>query len=349
MGFFGDIIKSVAGPVLGGLLDQQGQENANATNIDLANQTNAFNAAEAAKQRTWSAEQADLTRGFNRREATTAYLRSGREAYKTRSWAERLSNTAHQREIKDLQAAGLNPILSSRYGGSSTPGGPTGSAPAASASTPSGASASGVLAKVENSLGKGVSSAISARNAQNMFEDMKATVAYKNAQTNLTNAQGAKTDAETGKIIAETDNANATYGQITANTAKAVQERKNLQETLTKLKEESKNAALQGKISQKELDLYEQRIKKAEADARTATVDAEIAEMWGQILAIAKPLIPAGSALANYLESKANRKQKGKQQDADRKQRERPKSRNRIFHRREDGQMEGYEDYERYE
>lgn len=347
MGFFGDIVKAVAGPVLSGVIDAGGQARANQQNVDLAEQNSAFNAAEAAKTRDWASDQAELTRSFNRREATTSYLRSGREAYKTRAFQERMSNTSHQREIKDLAAAGLNPILSSRYGGSSTPGGATGASPMASGSNPSGATASGVLARVENSLGRGVSSAVAARNTQTQWESMKADLAVKMSHKNLLDSQAMKTDAETDQVAASTSLTDARIIESGVNSAKGRQDLTNLKQALRKLEQETTNAALTGKISQAQLDKYKHEIDKAQAEAESARVQADIDKLYGEVLALAKPLVPAGSAFLNWIESRQRRKAKNKFDEAARGDRNKPIESNRIYHYDANGRRTGEESHSR--
>lgn len=91
----------------------------------------------------WSAQQATIQRDWQEKQNAKAMAFNQIEAAKNRNWQEMLSNTAHQREVRDLMAAGLNPVLSAMNGNGASVG---------SGATAQGVTSSGAKGEADTSV-----------------------------------------------------------------------------------------------------------------------------------------------------------------------------------------------------
>lgn len=109
---------------------------------------------------------------FQETSAQRAMQFSAEQAALNREWQERMSSSAHQREVQDLIAAGLNPILSANHAGASTPSG-------ASAAGVTSAGASGQVDTSVNALSASIiNNLISSQTSLDISKIQAATTMY---------------------------------------------------------------------------------------------------------------------------------------------------------------------------
>jgi len=139
--------------------------------------------------------------------ANSANVASAEQAQMNRDFQERLSNSAYQRQVTDMSAAGLNPMLAYMKGGG--------------ASTPAG-------------------------NVANVIAPQYTSPLQSAVTTRLTSAQAAKTEAEVPRTIAETENIRKLSDRIDQDISNMKTDQEKTKALIDNLRVERENLIKQG-------------------------------------------------------------------------------------------------------
>jgi hypothetical protein len=125
--------------------------------------------------------------------ANASSVQSAREQM---AFQERMRATQYQTAVKDLQQAGLNPMLAYSQGGAGVP--------------------SGAMANIKDAIGPAVSSAVQAYQANAAIKNTEADTENKNESTNLIKSNVASTNMDTELKEANSILANAQTAKVRA-------------------------------------------------------------------------------------------------------------------------------------
>jgi hypothetical protein len=167
----GALAQGIGAASLSGWLGFEGQRQANRSNRQIAREASVFNREEAERDRLFQNEQNDDMKDFQ----------------------ERMSSTAYQRGMKDMEQAGLNPMLAFTQGGASSPQGGAGS----------GSTAQAVTHQMENEMSGLSTSAAEGAKLGLTYRRLKQEIGNMKENEKLTKAQKKKTEMETRKLKKE--------------------------------------------------------------------------------------------------------------------------------------------------